>query len=188
MLPDSTTPETWLPCPGHEDSYAVSDHGRIQRIRAAKTRPAGGFLKARPSPRGYLVVGLMRDGRQCWHTVHRLVARAFLGPPRPGDVVNHLNSIPTDNRAANLEWCTPSENLMHASRAGRLATGERNYHYQHPPKGILNGRAKLTEADVRLIRALFAQGASIPALSQRYNVTKPAIRYIVHRLTWTHLV
>ena len=55
------------------------------------------------------------------YKVHRLVCYAF--NPLPGkeclkdydnEQVNHKNAIKTDHRACNLEWCSQSENLLHA--------------------------------------------------------------------------
>ena len=41
---------------------------------------------------------------------------AFLARATSQYEVNHRNGVKTDNRALNLEWVTPEENLLHAAR------------------------------------------------------------------------
>ena len=50
-------------------------------------------------------------GNPCCHI---LVAVAWLGPRPAGCVVDHLNGILSDYRAANLQWITPAENRKRA--------------------------------------------------------------------------
>lgn len=53
---------------------------------------------------------------------HRVVAETFLGTPlgtKSEDyIVNHINGDKSDIRLENLEWCTSSENLIHAYESG----------------------------------------------------------------------
>lgn len=55
-------------------------------------------------------------------------------------------------------------------------------------RGEQSERAKLTEADVREIRALHQTGRSYGELAQRFGVGKANIHAVVMRRTWTHVV
>lgn len=64
-------------------------------------------------------------------SVHRIVARTFIGrPSRHLDkeykdlVVNHVNCIRTDNCPENLEWVTGKENTRHAVDSGLFSTSK----------------------------------------------------------------
>ena len=47
-----------------------------------------------------------------------MVINAFIPKVDGKTWTNHKNGIKSDNRAENLEWCTPSENNIHAKKRG----------------------------------------------------------------------
>ena len=59
---------------------------------------------------GYLQVNFTKNGKLYTHKVHRLVAQAFIPNPENKPCIDHVNTIRTDNRLENLEWCTNKEN------------------------------------------------------------------------------
>lgn len=100
--------EVWKDVIGYEGLYQVSNKGRVKSLVSNRIR------KLVDNGKGYLEVQL--KGHH--HYIHRMVATAFcennVVPAR--NYVNHKNGDKTDNRAANLEWCTHKENLQHASK------------------------------------------------------------------------
>jgi len=53
--------------------------------------------------------------------------------------------------------------------------------------GERNGKAKLTEARVRAIRAAFQKPSDIPILAVEHGVAKSTIRRVVVREIWRHV-
>ncbi len=174
--------EEWRPVAGFDFGYEISNRGRLRRTHD-NWGPKTKLIKPRLHRTGYWVVLLRckagtRGMRSAY--IHRLVAAAFVPNPRRTDVVNHLNGIPTDNRAENLEWTTLSGNSLHAVRSGRMTP--------HAPalRGEESGKAKLTSAQVLEIRAL--RGAMrVGDIAARYGLAKITVYKIHRRLTWTHL-
>jgi hypothetical protein len=97
----------WLPVPGFEGLYEVSDQGRVRSVRRRRQ------LHPSKKTTGYLQVTLAVEGVSHYLSVHRIVAMAFLPNPENKPQVNHKNGNKTDNRVANLEWMTNSENQRH---------------------------------------------------------------------------
>ena len=93
---------------GYEGVYKISQCGDIYSVRTGKIR------KSFVTPDGYKSVRLCKDGVSKNHSVHRLVACAYLPPDSDKKYVNHKNGDRLDNRVANLEWCTQSENIKHS--------------------------------------------------------------------------
>lgn len=133
---ETITPEEWRRVSGYE-RYEVSSMGRIRaNTRCSHDR----ILSPATLSNGYVVVciGAQPGAPRQNHHVHRLVAEAFLGPVPIGRQVNHKNGIKADNRVANLEYVTASENVRHAVQAGLIATGDKHWTRRHPellPRG-----------------------------------------------------
>lgn len=110
-------------------------------------------------------------------TVHKLVAEAFLGPrPTPAHQVNHKNGDRADNRIANLEWVTHSENSHHRYDVlNHRAKGAR---------GEANSGSKLTEAKVREIWGCRAAGERHKTIAARFGITEKYCRAVCSRKRW----
>lgn len=117
---------TWLPVPGYEGVYEVSDQGDIRRISATKAHPAGHIL-SHTKVRGYHKVLLYREGvgRQAY--VHRVVLSAFRGEPLAGHIARHLDDNQEHNYLANLAWGTPTENQLDLVRNGNHSESRKTH-------------------------------------------------------------
>lgn len=118
--------EIWKPIPEYEDLYDVSNIGRVQRMCDGYHCKNGDILKGGISNFGYIIIGLRKNDRQTFRSVHRLVLFAFIGPCPEGMEGSHLNDIKTDNRLENLAWMTHSENCRLAFKNGRSNKGKNN--------------------------------------------------------------
>ena len=118
----------WVDIPGYVGYYQVSNVGQVKSLdrvvdfynRHNKTfvprLRKGTLLKPSTAPNGYLIVTLQKEGVKKWKTVHRLVAETFIDNVYNLPQINHIDCIKVNNHYKNLEWCTPSQNLLHAHR------------------------------------------------------------------------
>jgi hypothetical protein len=104
--------EIWKDIIGYEGLYQVSNLGRVKSFHKWKRAscPDEYILKSEPNNRGYHQVMLYKDGHRHKFLVHRLVASVFVPNPDNLPHINHIDEDISNNRASNLEWCTPLYN------------------------------------------------------------------------------
>jgi|DEB0MinimDraft_10_1074344.scaffolds.fasta_scaffold04487_13 hypothetical protein len=88
--------------------YYIGSNGSVKSIRYGKER----MLKPWIINSGYLAISLGKSNK--W-LLHRLVAEAYCEKPTNADQVNHIDGNKLNNSYDNLEWCTASDNMKHAS-------------------------------------------------------------------------
>ena len=106
-------PERWLPVPGYEGFYEVSDLGNVWST--PRPRTPGGLMKPVAGPNGYRQVTLTMGGKQKRVRIHRLVMLVFEGPCPEGMEVRHLDGNVANNRRDNLAYSDHRTN-MHDKR------------------------------------------------------------------------
>lgn len=131
MSNDTATTERWVPVPGYEGLYEISDLGRVRsldryvmrqgglasgrlmRVRGRIIRPGKG------SDMDRLKVSLHRDGDGRTIGVHVIVMLAFCGPRPAGMDICHNDGDATNNRLSNLRYDTRAANMEDMKRHGR---------------------------------------------------------------------
>lgn len=175
--------ETWLPIPGYEDRYEVSDQGRIRGLPITfRNVLSGGFSIRRrrilkPSPHyisGHLHLILQMNGVKRNHTVHQLVASAFLGPCPKGLNVLHKNDDKANNTPSNLYHGTSKQNGRDRVLNGVSVRGAQHH------------AVSLTENMVREIFSLRGKMKQIN-IARKIGTTVSAVSHIHHGWSWTHV-
>ena len=147
---------------GYENEYQVSNLGNVKSLKR-------NIILKPDINDNYKRVTLCQNGETKRISVHRLVATAFINNPLNKPHINHIDNNPNNNDVNNLEWCTHSENMIHAHNQGRLANveaslaaipanylryakihqerlGDRFVRYYVPSEVQLDGRTKATSA------------------------------------------
>lgn len=107
--------EIWKDIVWYEGLYQVSNMGNIISINYRNTKQKR-LLKNRIDKYWYIRIWLTINCITKEKRVHRLVAQAFIPNLKNKPHINHINWIKTNNRVKNLEWCTRSENELHAHK------------------------------------------------------------------------
>ena len=146
----------------------MSNLGRVKSLWLGKDK----ILKPGEYRRGYMKVGLCKEGERKNFKIHRLVMLVFVGESKLQ--VNHKNGIKTDNRLENLEYCTASENIQHSYDIGVRSKGENH------------SRSKLTAIEARKIKYEH-KNMMQKEIAKIYGVSNAQVHMIRSGKSWKHI-
>lgn len=154
LLGGSFPLEEWRDVPGWS-GYMASSLGRVRSHKRVVRHVLA------PRAHGPYLSLVLSESRENHHrrTIHRIVCETFHGPAPHGLVARHLNGNPHDNRAANLAWGTPRENVRDMFRHGHGQQNESHWN------------ARLTDEQVEALRADFNTGMGRAALAAKYGIS-----------------
>lgn len=174
--------------PGYE-KYGITKSGKVWAY--PNQLHNGIFRKILLNNCGYLYVGLTKDNsKQVNEGIHRLIAITFIENPNNYNVINHKDGNKLNNNIENLEWCTQSQNQIHAIKNRLWKVSDK-----HRKSASIQGKLKrkLTPEQVREIRSLYKKGEPLKKtqggkssleLAKMYGVSKPVILKIVKNETY----
>lgn len=151
-----------------ETKYSISNIGLVRNDKNDK------ILKTNFS-HGYERVGLMIDGTQRTYFIHRLVAKAFIPNPENKPEVNHINGDKSCNYDFNLEWCTRTENQIHAAKNG-LTNANHN-----------NVRRISEDQVIRICEMLEDNKLNQKEIARRVGCSRHSVFNILHKKSYTKI-
>jgi hypothetical protein len=117
---------------------------------------------------------------------HRLSYEAFVGEIPNGMLVCHHCDNPPCINPKHLFLGTPQDNIRDSIRKGRFPGVIVNR--KNLARGERMNTAKLTEIQIKRIRAEYLKGCLQSEISRKYGVNQQSISGIVTGKTWRHLL
>ncbi|HAJ79611.1 MAG TPA: HNH endonuclease [Fibrobacteres bacterium] len=182
--------EIWKDIPGYEGLYQVSDKGRIKSLSRFVKYYRGERLKKEIILKqeivlntGYSQVRLYNQSNEKkskMYRVHRLVLFSFYGESI--FECNHKNGIKIDNRLENLEYCTKSENQMHAIKTGlkKIMFGENSTNAKLTKDQVI--RIKTIDKNCKVEKGYWAK------VAKSLNIDRKNINHILNLKTWKNVI
>ena len=108
-----------LPVVGYEHLYEVTDTGYVWSIKKQD------YLRPSIVKDGVLKVSLSDSGIKKNHSIHSLVAKAFIPNPENKPQIDHIDGDKHNNAVSNLRWCTNKENQEYRTAQGNSGSGDK---------------------------------------------------------------
>ena len=166
-------------------NYEVSNLGRIKSPDFILKTPTGQIwvrkgkiLKPYKSKKGYLLCDLRINGKRKIVSVHRFVALAFIPNLDNKPQINHKDGNKENNCVENLEWCSNSENQIHAFKSG-LQKG-----------GLSHPNSKLTLEQVLYIKQNCVVGSKkngMQTMAKKFNVSSGTVKQIINGKSYRYI-
>lgn len=147
---------------GYED-YELFEDGRVYSHKSNK------YKTPYKNNCGYLIVTLGNVNGFKPIEIHRLLGLHFIPNPNNYSDVHHKNENTLNNNLSNLEWKGGSKHLSDHN------------------KGVNNPKAKLTELDVKFIKAWLKEGYIGKEIAKAYKISPQVISRIKVGKIWSHI-
>ncbi len=147
------------------EHYAITREGKIFSIRS------GRFLNTQSSDGGYETVTLQKGKKTRTLKIHRLVALMYIDNSENKPQVNHKDGIKTNNHVSNLEWCTRSENMLHAYDFNLIKTKPRT----------------VSEEDAHRVCKMLEEGGRPSDVSSTTGIELTIIHNILNRKSYKYI-
>ena len=128
--------EIWKAIKNYEGLYEVSNTGKVKSLNRVIINKHGKEQKYNEiilKPYNYQMpnswystITLCKNHVAKKMLLHRLIAEAFIENCDNKPHINHIDNNGLNNSIENLEWCTHSENMIHAQKQGRLFKSQSN--------------------------------------------------------------
>lgn len=172
--------EIWKKILGYEN-YEVSNFGRIKSLEKIDFMHRNNSYRTRKEKimrngisNGYKSVSLYKNKKPKTFTIHRLVLSSFIENKNNKREVNHIDGNKHNNNLENLEWCSSSENSIHAIKNG----------LQIAKKGEQQYNSKLKDFEIIEIRN---SDLTLNELSKIYNISTSVICSVKNKKSWKHI-
>ena len=95
--------ENWFDLKDYEEYYLINKNGEIKSKRK-------NIIMKCFNNRGYLRIGLRKNGIKKFYNLHRLLAIQFIPNPNDYPLIDHIDNNKLNNDLTNLRWITHSGN------------------------------------------------------------------------------
>ena len=140
-----------------DNQYSVTDTGIVYSLKGNKKELIGKISNS-----GYREVVINHKGKKKYLLVHRLVAENFIYNEFKARTVNHKDGNKLNNSVDNLEWCSDSNNLIHARD---------------------NGLLKI-KIDKKISEQIKNEIGTIREIAKKYGIAKTQVGYIKQGKRW----
>ncbi len=140
-----------------DNQYSVTDTGIVYSLKGNKKELIGKISNS-----GYREVVINHKGKKKYLLVHRLVAENFIYNEFKARTVNHKDGNKLNNSVDNLEWCSDSNNLIHARD---------------------NGLLKI-KIDKKISEQIKNEIGTIREIAKKYGIGKTQVGYIKQGKRW----